>query len=71
MPIYEYRCTKCGSEFELKRPFSEVHVPAPCARCGGSSEKLVSGFGSQVGHYIRATRATFRQSNGNKSPENA
>jgi putative FmdB family regulatory protein len=71
MPIYEYRCTKCGNEFELKRPFSEVHAPAFCPRCGTSSEKLISGFGSQVGYYIRATRTTFRESKGGKTGDNA
>jgi putative FmdB family regulatory protein len=70
MPIYEYRCTKCGNEFELRRPFSEVQTPALCPQCGASSEKLISGFGSQVGYYVRATRTTFRESKRKEAEDN-
>ena len=61
MPIYEYRCLKCGAEFELKRSYSQFDEPAPCPECGSDSERLVSGFGSQVGYYVRAPKAPFRQ----------
>ncbi|MSQ30659.1 MAG: zinc ribbon domain-containing protein [Dehalococcoidia bacterium] len=33
MPIYEYRCRKCGAEFELKRPVAEFDAPARCPTC--------------------------------------
>ena len=33
MPIYEYRCKKCGSEFELMRPVAKLDDPAPCTAC--------------------------------------
>lgn len=43
MPIYEYRCAKCGSETEV---FQKVSDPAPasCAACGveGEMSRLVS-----------------------------
>jgi putative FmdB family regulatory protein len=41
MPIYEYRCEKCGKVFEVLQRFSDdplkVHED-----CGGSVEKLIS-----------------------------
>ena len=44
MPIYEYRCTKCGNTFDhLARRLSE---PAPkCPKCGARNpEKQLSAF---------------------------
>lgn len=41
MPIYEYRCAKCGKVFEALQKFSD----APLKRhkdCGGSVTRLVS-----------------------------
>ena len=35
MPIYEYHCADCDSDFEKLRPMSKAAVPAPCAYCGG------------------------------------
>ena len=62
MPIYEYRCTKCGHEFEMKRSFSESADLPRCPECGGPTEKLISAFGSKVGFYLRAPSKPFRQS---------
>jgi putative FmdB family regulatory protein len=45
MPIYEYKCTKCGTRFEelLSRQAS-THVP--CPQCGSAkTDKLVSAAG--------------------------
>ena len=53
MPIYEYRCSKCGKEFELMRPFSQADEPAPCPSCGASGEKLLSVFASTFGFSIQ------------------
>ena len=53
MPIYEFRCTKCGSDFEVKRSFSESSAPATCPRCGGLGEKLASVFASTAGFGIK------------------
>jgi len=41
MPLYEYRCSKCGKVFEVLQKFSD----APLERhedCGGSVERLLS-----------------------------
>src|SRR5208283_403288 len=41
MPIYEYRCEKCGKEFEEWQKFSDPVVDK-CPTCGGKSRKLIS-----------------------------
>ena len=44
MPIYEYYCSKCGTEFELIRPVSKSDEPATCNRCGEPAERQLSNF---------------------------
>ncbi|MGD2079654.1 MAG: zinc ribbon domain-containing protein [Nitrospirota bacterium] len=41
MPIYEYRCTGCGSEHEFIQKFSDP-PREECPNCGGKLEKLIS-----------------------------
>jgi len=41
MPIYEYKCSKCGHTFELIQKFSDDPV-STCPVCGGKVERLVS-----------------------------
>lgn len=41
MPLYEYRCLKCGSHFEKIQKFSDPPV-ATCEKCGGKVERLLS-----------------------------
>lgn len=43
MPIYEYRCQKCGKELEVMHKVSDP-APAMCPECKaeGSLERLVS-----------------------------
>lgn len=43
MPIYEYRCQKCGKELELLHKVSDP-APTVCPECNaeGSLERLVS-----------------------------
>ncbi|HOI16793.1 MAG TPA: zinc ribbon domain-containing protein [Geobacteraceae bacterium] len=41
MPLYEYRCSDCGQEFELRQKFSDEPATV-CPACGGSIEKLIS-----------------------------
>lgn len=41
MPIYEYKCSKCGLEFEVMQRFSDVPIKK-CEKCGGAVEKLIS-----------------------------
>lgn len=41
MPIYEYKCRKCGKEFELFQRMSDP-VAKSCKFCQGPVEKLMS-----------------------------
>ncbi len=41
MPLYEYRCTKCGERIEVLQHLSDAPL-AECPRCGGSLEKVIS-----------------------------
>ena len=41
MPIYEYRCRKCGAQFENIQKFSDP-ILTKCKKCGGELEQLLS-----------------------------
>jgi putative FmdB family regulatory protein len=41
MPIYEYKCMKCGSEFEVFKKMTEPDEKS-CKFCKGLVKKLVS-----------------------------
>ena len=61
MPIYEYICTQCKTEFEMIRPFSEADKPAVCPKCNTEARKLLSGFASKTGSYIQTPAKPFRK----------
>lgn len=45
MPIYEYRCPKCGTSFEKLRRFAEADEPIECPQCGiKTRDRLMSAF---------------------------
>ncbi len=69
MPIYEYRCSKCGAYFEAMRRMTESDQPAACPGCGGKGEKLISSFGSKVGFYTRASSTPIFRQDEKKGPE--
>ncbi|HOP39796.1 MAG TPA: zinc ribbon domain-containing protein [Geobacteraceae bacterium] len=68
MPIYEYRCSNCGNQFELRQKFSDE--PAnECPRCGGPVQKLISqtsftlkGSGWYAEGYSKSSAANKSQS---------
>ncbi len=41
MPIYEYKCSKCGETFEVLQKFADKPL-ATHESCGGSVERLLS-----------------------------
>ncbi len=61
MPIYEYACSKCNTEFELMRPFSEADKLAACPKCNSEAQKVVSGFACKTGSYLQASPEPFRK----------
>ncbi len=43
MPIYEYRCTRCGHRFERLQPVGSFATT--CPQCGGSTRRLLGSVG--------------------------
>ena len=41
MPTYEYQCTECGREFEVRQRISEPALTT-CEKCGGAVKRLLS-----------------------------
>ncbi len=41
MPLYEYKCDKCGGTFEVIQRFSDPPVET-CRMCGGPVRKVLS-----------------------------
>ncbi len=40
MPIYEFRCSKCGHVFEIMGSYAEREQPHPCPECKSTEVKL-------------------------------
>lgn len=55
MPTYEYKCPKCGTEFEVFQKITAKPV-AKCPKCGTKADRLLSGGAGLVfkgsGFYI-------------------
>lgn len=71
MPIYEYRCKKCGKVFERIRKFSDPPLETH-EKCGGRLERLLSSPAIQFkgsGFYITdyARKAAPAESSGTGS----
>lgn len=43
MPIFEYRCAKCGHVMEMLHKSLNAQKPK-CEKCGAETDKLLSGF---------------------------
>ena len=72
MPIYEYKCQKCGT-FEATQRITEKPL-SKCPRCKGKVKKLISntsfqlkGTGWYVTDYARKGKADAKGENGSKS----
>ncbi len=70
MPIYEYKCKKCGHRFEKIQKFSDPLVKK-CPECGGVVEQLLSppavlfkGSGWYVTDYAKKGEAAAAASEG-------
>jgi putative FmdB family regulatory protein len=69
MPTYDYRCEKCGHEFERFQRMSEPPVKR-CPECGGRVRRLigagagviVKGPGSHATDYARSEPSCGRES---------
>ncbi len=65
MPTYEYKCPKCGNEFEL---FQKITEPPeyPCPKCGATAQRLISG-----GHGIVFKGSGFYETDYKRAGEKA
>ncbi len=44
MPVYEYYCENCKTEYEVIRPVSQMDEPGRCPNCGQPGQRLLSYF---------------------------
>lgn len=73
MPIYEYRCSECGHEFEKIQKVSDRAVRT-CPVCKGRVERLISvssftlkGGGWYAEGYTRSSGSSKKSSTGSSS----
>jgi putative FmdB family regulatory protein len=53
MPVYEYQCPRCGTVYEETRKIDDRDKPVRCPKCKVNATRIMSGFASKVGFYIR------------------
>ncbi len=75
MPVYEYRCEKCGREFEIEQKITESPKKR-CPKCGGKVTRLISntsfvlkGTGWYVTDYARKGKIEEKSKSEEKSEE--
>jgi putative FmdB family regulatory protein len=60
MPTYSYRCTECGTAFDIQQAFTDDSLTV-CPNCGGKLRKLFNTVGvtfNGSGFYRTDSRAT-------------
>lgn len=76
MPLYEYKCKKCGEIFEVVQKISELPLKK-CIKCGGTVIKILSppaiqfkGSGWYITDYARSNKQDQnKEQNTNKESE--
>ena len=57
MPLYEYKCTSCGKEFEELKSFADCDKPAICPNCGAEAHRELADVGAVIykgsGYYCK------------------
>jgi putative FmdB family regulatory protein len=69
MPTYSYRCTECGTAFDIQQAFTDDSLTV-CPNCGGKLRKLYSAVGvtfNGSGFYRTDSRAKPSSSEGSGS----
>ena len=77
MPLYEYRCKKCGHIFEKIVKFSDKPIKK-CPECGGAVEQTISapavqfkGSGWYVTDYAKKSQSSSSSSDGGKDSKDS
>ena len=75
MPLYEYKCKKCGHRFEKIQKFSDKPIKK-CPECGGAVEQVVSapavqfkGSGWYVTDYAKKSHTGGSSDGGSKDKD--
>ncbi len=70
MPVYEYKCTKCGEHFEIVSSHATRDEKAVCSACGGRDVTQVFG-GFKVGiSRTKVNPGTFERPRGGQTKYN-
>lgn len=51
MPLYEYYCAHCKTEFEALRPAAKADELVPCKNCGQPGQRQLSTFSFKSGTF--------------------
>ena len=73
MPLYEYKCRKCGHRFEKIESFSSS-TTKKCPKCGGTAERMVAAPAIQFkgsGWYVTDYAGKSSAKNAGESSEGA
>jgi len=77
MPLYEYKCKKCGHQFEKIQKFSDRMVKK-CPDCGGVVEQMISapavqfkGTGWYVTDYAKKSSSPGSSGSGDSSSKDS
>jgi putative FmdB family regulatory protein len=74
LPTYSYKCTECGTAFDIQQAFTDESLTV-CPNCGGKLRKVFTAIGvtfNGSGFYRNDSRATAKSSDsasGSKSSE--
>ena len=61
MPVYEYFCPRCKTEFELRLSFNEFDRPQKCPKGHTGSQRLLSSFSTKNAGNIEIAEKPFRK----------
>jgi putative FmdB family regulatory protein len=73
LPTYSYKCTECGTAFDIQQAFTDDSLTV-CPNCGGKLRKVFTAIGvtfNGSGFYRNDSRATQKSSDsgGSKSSD--
>jgi putative FmdB family regulatory protein len=69
LPTYSYKCTECGTAFDIQQAFTDDSL-TECPNCGGKLRKVFSAVGvtfNGSGFYRNDSRAAEKKSSSSSS----